>query len=105
MDLRLWDATTNTWMVDDATTTTVDESKALVALGQNQATAVSTLVYLDGENLHNEDVAYDSNITGTMNLQFSSSANLKPMDYDDLMVGGDETPATTAPVVNPDDEG
>lgn len=65
--------------------TAADETKALVALQQNQATAVSALVYLDGEKLTNADVSYSSDIKGTMNLQFSSSANLVPMEYDDLL--------------------
>ena len=55
---------------------------ALMELVQNQATALSTLVYLDGDVVDNGDVAINgTSMTGTMNLQFSSSATLVPMDY------------------------
>ena len=49
----------------------------------NQATALSALVYMDGENVGNDDVAATAgqSMTGKMNLQFASSANLVPMDY------------------------
>ncbi len=54
----------------------------LMELVKNQATALSTLVYLDGDMVDNGDVAINgTSITGTMNLQFSSSATLVPMDY------------------------
>jgi len=49
------------------------------------------MVYLDGENLTNADIA-NENLTGTMNLQFSSSAELKPMEYGDLRKESTETP-------------
>jgi hypothetical protein len=69
----------------------------ITALPQNTATAVSVLVYLDGENIGNDDVAASAatSMTGTMNLQFASSANLIPMDYTPLMVGGTATPEET----------
>ena len=59
------------------------ENQQIVQLIQNEAKAVSTMVYLDGETLSNEDVA-NTNLTGTMNIQFSSSAKLNPMEYGDL---------------------
>ena len=67
----------------------------ITALNQNTATAVSVLVYLDGETITNKDVAATgtSSMTGTMNLQFASSANLVPMEYTPLMNQGAE--ATT----------
>ena len=56
---------------------------AIMALPQNQATALSVLVYLDGYLVGNDDVAAtaSTSMTGKMNLQFASSANLVPMDY------------------------
>ena len=61
----------------------------ITALTQNTATPVSVLVYLDGENVTNADVAIGGySMTGTLNLQFSSSANLVPMNYTPLMNQG-----------------
>lgn len=70
----------------------------IMALTQNQAQALSVLVYLDGTTVTNADVAAtgSTSMTGTMNLQFASSANLIPMEYADLHIpganAGDETP-------------
>ena len=77
----------------------------IMALTQNTATAVSVLVYLDGETITNADVAAtaSTSMTGTMNLQFASSATLVPMDYTPLMPQGgtgndtNATPETTVP--------
>ncbi len=67
-------------------------SAKIVALTQNQAATVSVLVYLDGEHITNADVAISGkSAIGTMNLQFSSSAQLDPMDYAPLMAQGDTT--------------
>ena len=65
----------------------------ITALTQNTATAVSALVYLDGENVGNDDVAATAatSMNGTMNLQFASSANLVPMEYTPLIVAGTTT--------------
>ena len=71
------------------------DGEQIMKLNQNEAAAVSVLVYLDGESITNADVAFDSakSMTGTMNLQFCSSANLQPMQY-----GGElELPAETTP--------
>ena len=59
---------------------------AITSLAQNQEVEVSALVYLDGEHLTNADVAatQKTSVTGKMNLQFSSSADLVPMEYGDL---------------------
>ena len=87
MDLEMWDPTLNDnkggWAA----------SSAITALQQNTATAVSTLVYLDGEDLTNADVA-NVDLTGTMNIQFSSDAELKPMEYGDLQNGNSEYKAS-----------
>ena len=54
----------------------------ITELQQNVAQEVSTLVYLDGDYVENGDVAISGNsMTGQMNLQFASSADLIPMDY------------------------
>ena len=82
MKLRMWDPTANNnngaWAASDVIT----------ALTQNTATAVSALVYLDGEELENKDIA-NANLTGTMNLQFASTADLVPMEYGDLRDGNE----------------
>ena len=77
-----------------------DADAVITALTQGQAQAVSVLVYLDGATITNADVAAtaSTSVTGTMNLQFASSATLVPMEYTDLMdQGAAET--TTTPVV------
>lgn len=59
----------------------------IMALTQNTAHALSVLVYLDGNVVTNADVSAtgSSSMKGTMNLQFSSSAQLTPMEYTPLM--------------------
>lgn len=82
--VQLYTATVGT---DSKETITSNE---IMALTQNTAHALSVLVYLDGETVTNADVAAtgNSSMTGTMNLQFSSSANLVPMEYADLHIPG-----------------
>lgn len=65
------------------------EDNKIMELTQNTATRLSVLVYLDGENVTNADVAFDSatSMTGSLNLQFASSANLVPMVYSDFKEG------------------
>lgn len=61
----------------------------IVDMDQNKATKVSILVYLDGENIDNAAVSNGSK-TGTamkLNLQFSSSADLVPMENSALKNG------------------
>lgn len=87
--------------------------QSIVELEQNQVYELSVMVYLDGETVTNADVAYDQakSLDGKLNLQFSSSAELVPMNYTDLIDGdsndvvdygkgenGTETPATPTPV-------
>ena len=59
---------------------------SIVALPQNNEVQVSVLVYLDGAQITNADVAATatSSVTGSMNIQFASDAELKPMEYGDL---------------------
>lgn len=74
-----------------------NEGNKIMALDQNTQNEVSVLVYLDGENIKNADVAFDSatSMTGEMNLQFSSDATLVPMEYADLHQKGTTTGSTT----------
>lgn len=84
MSLYMYDEATDTWATSDK----------IVDLTQNTAEAVSVLVYLDGTTITNADVS-TANITGSMNLQFSSSATLTPMNYTDLRNGTGTTTETT----------
>lgn len=63
-------------------------SAGLCKLTQNVPQAISAMVYLDGNNVTSADVLADENVTGALNLQFSSSATLNPMDNADLMTMG-----------------
>ena len=57
-----------------------NESITLAKLNQNQAQSLSVVVWLDGDTVDNGDVANAAqSITGSMNLQFSSSVELQPM--------------------------
>lgn len=71
---------TVTTMKTDATTGNYDPT--ITALQQNIAIGISAMVYLDGDYVDNGDVAIrGDSMTGTLNLQFSSSEDLEPMDY------------------------
>lgn len=64
------------------------QNAKLVDMEQNNAVKVTAIVYLDGDFVDNSMVANAAqSITGTMNLQFSSNATLKPMDYTPLKNG------------------
>ena len=86
----------------DDNATDINESLQIMQLTQNEAQALSVLVYLDGSSIQNADVAADAaqSMYGSMNLQFSSSANLVPMDYADLKTQGGTTSATISPLNN-----
>ena len=94
---------------DDATTgltlgdrVTNKNNAVLCELPANTAKAVSAMVYLDGDRVTNADVANAAtSTTGTLNLQFASSAELVPMDNEALKNMAAE--ATTTPVVTPDE--
>lgn len=61
----------------------------IMSLNQNQQQNLTALVYLDGNTVDNTMVANgDFSLTGKMNLQFASSAELKPMEYGDLHIPG-----------------
>ncbi len=85
-DLKLW----ITKEVDDGqggiTTqtgfATSKEDSVIMALEQNVATRLSVLVYIDGNEIQNDDVANAAtSMNGVLNLQFSSDADLQPMNY------------------------
>lgn len=66
-----------------------NEAQKVMALTKDMAHRVSVLVYLDGETVTNADVSTAAeSLTGTMNLQFKSSATLVPMDYTGLSLEG-----------------
>jgi hypothetical protein len=75
---------------------TGDAERVIMNLNQNEATKLTALVYLDGDVVDNSMVsAIDAqSMTGSLNLQFASSAQLKPMEYTPLM-SSDSTPAVT----------
>ena len=61
----------------------------LTALTQNVGKKVTAIVYLDGDVVDNTMVANAQNsMTGMLNLQFASSATLKPMDNTGMRNGG-----------------
>lgn len=117
-----------TYVVDNETTKDVDESvnngkiklnsiknanekgaTTLMPLVQNTATALSAYVYLDGDDVENGDVAANvaTSMVGSINLQFSSDAELKPMEYSELMNPSTETTSqqNQAPAQSSDDAG
>ncbi len=76
----------------DATGT---ENDKLMELTQNTAARMSVLVYLDGDKVDNSMVANAAqSITGSLNLQFASSAQLKPMQNSALKNGTTTTTNT-----------
>lgn len=60
------------------------ESAKLLALTANEATKLSVITYLDGDNVDNGMISAFDKITGNLNLQFASDAELVPMDNSDL---------------------
>ena len=60
-----------------------NSDQVITALEQNTERNISVLVYLDAENLMNEHVSATTatSITGVMNLQFASDADLHSIDY------------------------
>ena len=67
------------------THTEVSGRGVITDLQQNAATRISVMVYLDGASVDNSMVSVDAqSMTGSLNLQFSSSASLVPMDYTPL---------------------
>ena len=58
----------------------------IMTLTQGNAAALTVTTYLDGDKVDNSMVSATASrsMTGSMNLQFASSADLKPMDYTPL---------------------
>lgn len=70
-----------------AKTTNESVDPKITSLTQNVVSQVTVLVYLDGNVVDNSDVANAAtSMTGTMNLQFACSAELKPMEYSGLHI-------------------
>lgn len=70
-----------------------NENDKLMDLTQNTAARMSVLVYLDGDMVDNSMVANAAqSITGSLNLQFASSADLKPMQNSALKNGTTTNP-------------
>ena len=67
---------------------TVGAAKAdakLCALTANVKKGISALVYLDGDVIDNSHAGTNNGLDATVNLQFASSVELKPMENADLM--------------------
>lgn len=83
-----------------ARTDTDGTEAKLMDLEQNKAKKLTVIVYLDGPTVTNADVANaETSLEGTLNLQFSSSAELKPMENTALKNGTGTTGGGT--VVGP----
>ena len=69
--------------VEDKIAANTNGQTELMSLAQNTPTQLSVLVYLDGDVVDNSMVSAEevASLQGSLNLQFSSSADLKPMDY------------------------
>lgn len=76
----------NTSTINFTVTHTEESGRGVITdLQQNAATRISVMVYLDGASVDNSMVSVDAqSMTGSLNLQFSSSASLVPMDYTPL---------------------
>lgn len=74
------------------------DDQVITSLAQNAETHISVYVYFDGVTADNSAVAAidDFSARGKLNLQFASSADLKPMDYSDLKTPAETTAAPNA---------
>lgn len=63
----------------------VKSDAKLTALTANEKTGISALVYLDGDVIDNSHAGVQTGLEATVNLQFASSVELKPMENADLM--------------------
>ena len=86
--LALMTATVDANGVMTLTAKTGEGADKLMDLQQNTATRISVLVYLDGDTVDNSMVANaEQSVTGSLNLQFKSSADLVPMQNSALKNG------------------
>lgn len=93
-DLKAAEGDKPTFSLEARTGTDGTEAK-LMDLEQNKAKKLTVIVYLDGPTVTNADVANaETSLEGTLNLQFSSSATLKPMDNTALKNGKGTTGTT-----------
>lgn len=79
--------TANLLMLDaEKNLITAQKDAVITALSPNVAQHVTVLVYLNGADIEDEDVAASAvqSMSGTFNIQFASSAELQPMEYSDL---------------------
>jgi hypothetical protein len=60
-----------------------NSDQVITPLAQNTERNLSVLVYLDAVNLMNENLSATTatSVTGVMNLQFASDADLHSIDY------------------------
>lgn len=76
-------------IITDSSCTYTDEEgnvlHGIMRLEQNQATRISAIVYLDGDQLKNEHVLAASDIQGILNLQFKSTAEVEAIEDKNLM--------------------
>lgn len=80
---------------------TATGSAKIMDLDQNAIHQLSVLVYLDGTTITNKDVSNAAkSVIGSMNLQFSSSATLVPMEYSDLKNGTGTTTSSKTITLN-----
>lgn len=83
------------------------ENSAVTSLSQNKEKVITIVVWLDGDYIDNSHASIVNNsMTGTLNLQFSSSADLKPALPDDsgnpdATVPGETEPEVTIPEDQP----
>lgn len=90
----------NVYLTNNEGDAILTETAPLTALTANEAKMVSVMVYLDGTKVDNSMVANAlTSMTGTLNLQFSSSADLVPMENNQIKELTEEdtnkTPAAT----------
>lgn len=102
-DLYLYTSADNGLTLNDADK--IDEANAeLCDLPANTAVAVSAMVYLSGDHVDNSMVANGvDSMVGTLNLQFASSAPLKPMEnsaLENMTIADDVVDETTESVVD-----
>ena len=83
MDLKLHEFTISDDGVIDIGAPKSDAK--LCALTANVKTGISALVYLDGDVIDNSHAGVQNGLEASVNLQFASSVELKPMENADLM--------------------
>lgn len=88
MDSTLATIPEGTTVTDDLSDTVAVEVRdnVITSLNPEEKKHISVMVYLDGKELENSDVAATmaQSMSGTANFQFASSANLVPMEYGTL---------------------